>query len=275
MINDIIVSLSVGKARDVAGEFAISAARLFNAHLSAVAFVYDPVVAMPLSDGFGPPIMDTWRASRREAAAKAKAAFDTRAGVEGIAFDSRIVADETVETARQFGHLARHHDLSIVGQAKSDDDYPESMVIEAALFDSGRPVIIVPYSHRRDFACDRVMVCWDGSRPAARAVADALPILKRAKSVEVVTIDQKENRNALVGSDIAQHLARHKVKVELRPIIAPDIDVPNAILSHASDASTDLIVMGGYGHSRLREFMLGGATRGILESMTVPVLMAH
>ncbi len=123
---------------------------------------------------------------------------------------------------------------------------------------------------------DRVMVCWDGSRNAARAINDAMPFLSRAKAVDVVTIDTKEDKTGEIkGVDIAQHLARHGLNVELRRINAGDVDVANVILSDAADRDADFIVMGGYGHSRLREFVLGGATRGILSSMTVPTLMSH
>jgi nucleotide-binding universal stress UspA family protein len=102
-----------------------------------------------------------------------------------------------------------------------------------------------------------------------------MPVLKRAGAIDVVTIEPRERRNEIAGAEIAQHLARHGLKVELKPLVAPDTDVPNTILSYAADSSTDFIVMGGYGHSRLREFILGGATRGMLESMTVPTFMAH
>jgi nucleotide-binding universal stress UspA family protein len=120
------------------------------------------------------------------------------------------------------------------------------------------------------------MVCWDGSRAASRAVADAMPFLKKAKQVEIVIISSKPAKDSeLPGADLGQHLARHGLKVDIKRIISPDSDVPSTILSHAADSSADMIVMGGYGHSRLREFVLGGATRGLLESMTVPVLMSH
>jgi nucleotide-binding universal stress UspA family protein len=123
---------------------------------------------------------------------------------------------------------------------------------------------------------DRVLVCWDGSRSAARAIGDAMPFLARSKSIEVVTIARNEEpRDELAGADIAHHLARHKLKVDLKRIVTKDQDVASTILSHAADSGADLIVMGGYGHSRLREFVLGGATRGILGSMTVPILMSH
>jgi nucleotide-binding universal stress UspA family protein len=134
----------------------------------------------------------------------------------------------------------------------------------------------VPYIQKAGLKLDRVMVCWDGSRAAARAVADAMPFLHKAKQVEIVIIATgRPKSDEVPGADLGQHLARHGLKVEVKRITSPDIDVPSTILSYAADSSADMIVMGGYGHSRLREFVLGGATRGILESMTVPVLMSH
>jgi nucleotide-binding universal stress UspA family protein len=119
------------------------------------------------------------------------------------------------------------------------------------------------------------VVCWDGSRSAARATGDAIPFLKRAKAVDVVIVGDKPKSNEAPGADIAAALTRHGVKVEVKPIVATDIDAANVILSHAADTSADFMVMGGYGHSRFREFVLGGFTRSILSSMTIPVLMSH
>ena len=150
------------------------------------------------------------------------------------------------------------------------------MIITAAIFNSGRPVLIVPYIQTDGIRLNRVMICWDGSRNAARAIADAQPFLMRAKAIELVTVVSADIKSDEMGDvDIARHLARHYPKVEVANITATDLDVPNAILSHAADTSADFIVMGGYGHARLREFILGGATRGILATMTIPTLMSH
>ncbi|MGH6943153.1 MAG: universal stress protein, partial [Geminicoccaceae bacterium] len=122
------------------------------------------------------------------------------------------------------------------------------------------------------------VVAWDASRAAARAVSDALPLLERAKSVTVVSVNPRPNlfgHGEVPGADIALHLARHGLKVEVHRLEARDIDTANAILSYVADAGCDLLVMGGYGHSRLRELVLGGVTRTMLGEMTVPVLMAH
>jgi len=144
------------------------------------------------------------------------------------------------------------------------------------LFDSGRPVIFVPYIQKSGLKLDRVMLCWDGSRAATRAINDAMPFLEKAKQVELVIVSSKAGKaNELTGADMGQHLARHGLKVEVKRITSPDIDVTSTILSYAADSSADMIVMGGYGHSRLREFILGGVTRGLLETMTVPTLMSH
>jgi nucleotide-binding universal stress UspA family protein len=274
-MKDIVVNLSVGKPRDVAGEFAISVAGLFEAHLSGVAFAYEPPIGGTIFDGVTPSILDTWRAERREEAEQAKKRFDERARMAGLRFDSLLVADVVAGAAQAFGQMARNYDLSVVAQAEPDADMPEVLAVESALFDSGRPVLVVPYIQKTGIKLGRVMVCWDGSRNAARAIADAMPILQRASKVDVITVEAKERRNELRGAQIAAHLARHGLKVELKPIVAPDSDVANVLLSHAADSDTDLIVMGGYGHTRLREFVLGGATRGILGAMTVPVLMSH
>lgn len=275
MIKDILVNLSVGKPRDVAGEFALSAAALFDAHVSAVSFAYEAPIGGSIFDGLTPTIIDTWHNERKGEAEKAVRAFEERARLMSARVDSRVVSDEVASAAQAFSALARNYDLSVIAQADPDDDLPESLLIEAALFDSGRPVLVAPYIQTAGIKLDRVMVCWDGSRNAARAVGDAMPLLRRAGRVEVVTIDAKEQRKVLRGAHIAEHLARHKLNVELKPIVAPDSDVANVILSHAADSAADLIVMGGYGHTRLREFVLGGATRGLLDSMTVPVLMSH
>ncbi len=172
--------------------------------------------------------------------------------------------------------MGRRFDVIVVGQATRDKPMPEEVVDEGVLFDSGRPTIFVPFIQTAALKLDRVMVAWDGSRAATRAIGDAMPFLEKAKQVEVVVIGNKPPKSDEVsGADLGQHLARHGMKVVVKRITSPDIDVPSTILSYAADSSTDMIVMGGYGHSRLREFVLGGATRGILESMTVPVLMSH
>jgi nucleotide-binding universal stress UspA family protein len=275
MIKDIVVSLTVGKQRDVAGDYAISVAAAFGAHLSAVAVAYEPVVGGMLMSVPDASFLEQFRTENSRAAERAKREFDEAARRADINSDSIAFPATADEAARRFGEIARDYDLSVVAQAEPDGDIGETLAIEAALFNSGRPVLVVPYIHSTGLRLGRVMVCWDGSRSAARAVGDAMPLLRRVGAVEVVTIESRERRNEIAGAKIAEHLARHGLKVELKPVIGTDSEAAETILSHAADNAVDLIVMGGYGHSRLREFVLGGATEGMLRAMTVPTLMAH
>jgi len=274
MIKDIVANLSVGASRDVAPDFAVSVAATFDAHLTGVAFRYEPLA--PVADGFPAKAMQSQRIENEKAAKAAVAKFDEVARRATVSAESRI-ADVPVASAHNvFANIVRRFDLAIIGQPEPHKPALERLIVEAALFDSGRPVLIVPYIQRAGLKLDRVMVCWDGSRSAARAVADAMPFIVRAKAAEVVIVTSEPTKsNEMPGADIAHHLARHGTKVEIKPIVTAEIDVTSTILSHAADASADFLVMGGYGHSRLREFVLGGVTRGILTSMTVPTLMSH
>jgi nucleotide-binding universal stress UspA family protein len=172
--------------------------------------------------------------------------------------------------------MARQFDLSVIAQPEPDKSDLERLIVEAALFDTGRPLLVVPYIQRAGLKLDHLMLCWDGSRSAARAAADAMPFILRARAVEIVIVaSEPAKSDELPGADMAHHIARHGAKVELKRIVTAETDVASTILSHAADNSADFLVMGGYGHSRLREFILGGVTRGILGSMTIPTLMSH
>jgi nucleotide-binding universal stress UspA family protein len=276
MIKDIVVNLSVGASRDVATDFAVSIAATFNAHLVGIAFVYEPLLPMIDMYGIPPDIIESQRRENENAAKAAIAKFDDAARGAAFSAETRMIDVPVANAANMFGSIARRFDMSVLGQPEPDKPGPESLIIESALFESGRPVLVVPYIQKAGLALDRVMVGWDGSRSAARAVADAMPLLVRAKAVEVVIVSGEPTKSdEIPGADIAHHLARHGAKVEVKQIVATDTDVANTILSHAADAGSDLLVMGGYGHSRLREFILGGATRGILGSMTLPTMMSH
>lgn len=276
MIKDILVSVPAGATSGGAVNYAISVARTFDAHLTGLAFVYDPIVPGTVFDGVPANIVATYRAQIEKAAKAAVAKFDEAARGAGVSAESRL-AESGLDTLDQsFAQFARRFDLTVIGQVEPGNDTPEQVLPETALFGSGRPVLVVPYIQKAGLQLDRVLVCWDGSRAAARAIGDAMPLLARSKSIDVVTAMKSEGpRDELPGADIAHHLARHKLKVDFKRIVTKDQDVASTILSTAADLGSDMIVMGGYGHSRLREFVLGGATRGILGAMTVPVLMSH
>jgi nucleotide-binding universal stress UspA family protein len=275
MIKDIVVNLGLGE-HDPAGTFAVSLAEAFEAHLLGVAFAYEPVIPGSVMGGIPPDFIEAQRAESEQKARAAVARFEAAAKRSNLSVESRILTASISGAADQLGRIGRRFDMIVAGQPDRDAGVPDEIIDEGVLFESGRPVIFVPYIFKGAAKLDRVMVCWDGSRAAARAVADSLPLLKKAKQVEIVIVASgRPKSDEVPGADLGQHLARHGLKVDVKRITSPDIDVPSTILSYAADSSADLIVMGGYGHSRLREFVLGGVTRGLLESMTVPVLMSH
>lgn len=276
MIKDLVVSLSVGASRDAAGPYAISVAEAFGAHVAGVAFSYEPVIPPTIMGTIPASFVESQRDENDRAANDARAKFDEAARRAGVSSESRTLSASLAGSADRFATIARRFDLAVVGQAEPDRAAPEELIVENALFSSGRPVLIVPYIQKAELTLDRVMVCWDASRNAARAIADAMPFLKRARVIDVVIVaSERIKSDEIPGADIGQHLARHDLKVEVRRIVSPDTDVASTILSHAADTAADFIVMGGYGHSRLREFILGGATRGMLQAMTLPTLMSH
>jgi len=276
MIRDIVVNLQLGEDGGPAGDYALSLAGMLEAHLTGIAFVYDAIIPVS-SVGYIPrEVIDVQQRDNEAAAKAAIDRFTAAAARAGVAAEPVRVNADLANAGRYFSRVARHFDLAIVGQAEPEASAVQEMIAESTLFEAGRPVIFVPYIQKGPVKLDNVMACWDGSRAAARAIADAMPLLARAGRVEVVIITNEPGKqDEIEGADMGQHLARHKLKVEVVRIAGGGTDVADALLSHAADAGADFMVMGGYGHSRLREFVLGGATRSILGSMTVPVLMSH
>ena len=276
MFKDIVVNLSVRKGSKAVGDYAVSVAETLEAHLTGVAIAFVPSIP-GASLGYLP--IETIEAQQREnemAAEDAVDHFTAASAKAGVAAERRVLRTGFPAAAEQFSRIARRFDLAIVGQVEPDVNSVEAAIAESTLFDSGRPIVIVPYIQKAPLTLERVMVCWDGSRAAARAIADAMPLLERAGSVQVVIVASERGKyDQIEGADMGLHLARHGVKVEVTRIARGKIDVADALLSHAADCSADFMVMGGYGHSRLREFVLGGVTRSMLHSMVVPTLMSH
>jgi nucleotide-binding universal stress UspA family protein len=275
MIKDVIVNLGLGE-HDPAGEVAVSLGETFDAHVLGLAFAYEPVIPGAMMGSVPAEFIESQRAEASDKANAAVKRFEEIARRASISRDHRVLSATLSGASDQLGRLGRRFDIVVVGQPEREHAAADEIVDEGALFESARPVIVVPFIHKGGLKLDRVMVCWDGSRAATRAIADSLPLMKKAKQIEVVIVaNGRAKSDEVPGADLGEHLARHGLKVDVKRITSPDIDVASTILSYAADSSTDLIVMGGYGHSRLREFILGGVTRGILESMTVPVLMSH
>jgi len=276
MIKDIIVNLSVTKEGSVAGKYAVSVAAALEAHLTGVAFIYDPVVPISGAGYIPAEVIETQRDDNEAAAEAAIKSFTAASNQAGISAEPLMTSASLAGAGDHFARMARRFDLAIVGQAQPEVSGMEQVIGETTLFESGRPMIVVPYIQKAPFKTNNVMICWDGSRTATRAVADAIPIIGNSGRVEIVIVaNERGKQDEIEGADIGQHLARHGLKVDVHRISGGNIDVGDALLSHAADSGADLMVMGGYGHSRLREFVLGGVTRSIFESMTVPVLLSH
>ena len=276
MVKDIIVNLSVTKEGSVVGKYAVSAAAALEAHLTGIAFIYDPVVPISGAGYIPAEVIETQRDDNESAAEAAIKIFSTATDQAGISAEPLITSASLAGAGDKFARMARRFDLAIVGQAEPEISSMEQIIAETTLFESGRPMMMVPYIQKAPFKAENVMICWDGSRTAARAVADAIPIIRNSGRVEIVMVaNERGKQDELDGADIGQHLARHGLKVDVHRISGASIDVGDALLSHAADSGADFMVMGGYGHSRLREFVLGGVTRSIFESMTVPVLISH
>jgi len=275
VIKDISVSLRMGEQDSPAEKYAISMAAALKAHVAGIAFAYDPVEMRAQWGYMAAAVGEQWPDYKEQAAATLDR-FSEAAGRAAISFERIMAPVDLANAGDRFGGIARRFDLSIVAQPEAEKAAVEKMIVSGAIFDSGRPVVVVPYIQTAPFKLDRVMICWDNSRPAARAIADAMPVLGLARSTEVVTVVEGAlNEDEPDRADIGQHLTRHGLSVSINRIVREKIDVASALLSHAADSGADLIVMGAYGHSRLREFILGGVTQSMLRSMTVPVLMSH
>jgi len=273
----LLVHLDTSERAQTRVDIALRLARAFDAHVTGMfaTFVLDPR-SFYLTAGASEylALQRQTRDEQRGAIERLFRAELTRAGVEGEWIAPDEYADEAVI------HASRGADLVIAGQ--TDPEAPEASVgsrfPEDLVMMSGRPVLIVPYAGRCEPPGERVLVAWDGSREAARAVHDALPFLLRAARVSVVRVRTAgaPAPRRRPGIDIVDALARHGLHVDTAGVVSDaDETVGTALLSYAADAGYDLVVMGAYGHRRWQERILGGVTRTMFESMTVPVLMSH
>lgn len=208
--------------------------------------------------------------------AAARRAFEHATENQGISAEWRIAKGEAGQHAAMH---ARYADLAIVGQIDPErESILDPVPPEEVVLGAGRPVLVIPYSWPGVTVGERVLVAWNASREAARAVNDALPFLQRAKEVKIIVINPRRGvtgHGEEPGTDIAAHLARHGIRPDVDQTLSDELTVADTLLSRAADFGTDLVVMGAYGHSRAMETVLGGATRDMLRHMTVPVLMSH
>ena len=246
--------MSVPEANS-ASDYAISVAAALDAHLTGIVFLHGPIVPVSRA-GYVPPELELIERHNQAAVEAARESFTAASARAGVKAEPLTLSASLVSAGDQFGLIARRFDLAVVGQAEPETHAVEENIVEAALFDSGGPVIIVPYIQKAPLKLDHIMVCWDGGRAAARAIRDAMPFLRRGGSVEVVIVtNERGKQDQIERADIGAHLSRHGLNVAVKRMPLGDVDVADMLLSHAADEEVDFIVMGGYGHSRLREFV--------------------
>lgn len=260
-------------------EAAVPLARSMSAHLIGLSVV-PPFVVIPTMDGAGASItVDEHREAYRLEMAKVKATFER-------ATAQQTLLPEWRDGDAQFGTVAevivdQGHGADLIIASQADTEWSSSHLLEdpvRIVTESGRPLLLIPNNGARTLPPRRVTVAWNGRREAARALFDALPLLMQASDVDVVCLNpgtEKATSGDLPAAEICAALARHGVKCQASVATVPAADVGRDILRQAKAFGSDLLVMGCYGHSRLREFLLGGATRHVLAHMNLPVLMAH
>jgi nucleotide-binding universal stress UspA family protein len=254
--------------------YALSLSQQAKAHLTLQAASMRYAIPASLVGAFGAELVASEN-RRIEALAEAFAEkAKSRADLAGV---TTTVETPTLVYANLCDKLLAHarvHDLSILDMEK-DAAQRDRGLIEATLFESGRPVLIIPPGCET-FAAKRVLIAWDGSASAARAVGDALPFLLEADEVEILSISgEKDLSTTIAGADLAPHLARHGIAVTVRNVALTQPDVASEIRQAATTFGADLIVCGAYKHSRLREWLLGGVTQSLLKDCTLPTLMSH
>jgi nucleotide-binding universal stress UspA family protein len=258
-------------------EVAIALTMARRSHLDAVAIGYESMGGVGMLVGSGgaaiAAVVGAEQERAQERADAANSVFEVEAKLAEIAYGIRSFAAIPAEAGEAIGALARLYDMTIVLQPDSSKSSYDNDIPEAVLFNSGGPMLMVPYIHKGPLDTHHVGIAWDGSRLAARALRDAMPFLMGAKAVTVIAVNEQASETS--SDQLVGHLARRGIAARVQRLAVERGDVQAAILSIAAESEMGLLVMGGYGHSRLHERILGGVTRGMFESMTVPVLMSH
>ena len=273
-LKDLLVHVSSEQESEPAVDAALTLADQHDAHLTGLGI--RPPIDMPTYAMARLPdsVMEILEERERDRLKAAKGMFEAKVKQTGRENRSDWRTDSGI-VDEVLGLHARYFDLVVSVQHNPDiEDQRFSTIAEDVLLSGGRPVLVVPHIGAPATVGRKVIVAWNASREAARAVADAMPVLDSADTAEIF-IAGEQDIGDLPGADIATHLARHGTDVEVYRAVVDDTSVGDTLLNRVADIGADLIVMGGYGRSRFREFILGGVTRHVLQHMTVPVLLSH
>ena len=279
MFGSILVHIPTERPARPVIDVAISLTTARRTHLDAIAIGYETMSSAGLVVEAGANVAAIMEIERERAQERAEAAisvFGAEAKLAKIAYGTKALAATPVDAERTIGELARLYDLTVVLQPEPSNASYDNLIPQAVLFASGGPVLVVPYIHKGPLNARHVGIAWDGSRLAARALRDGMPFLTVAEAVTVITANENRWNAGKASTDqIVGHLVRCGIKANLERLTADRGNVHGIILSLVADSGIDLLVMGGYGHSRLQERILGGVTRGLFNSMTIPTLMSH
>lgn len=278
---DILVHIPTERSARPVIDASISLASMFGAHLDAIATAYvSTAAAYAMTANDAAAVAAVFEMEQEKAAERAETAlsiFKVEASKAGISRGWRVIADLPADAVISVGTAARLHDLSVVLQPDAEHRALDDMISTELLSHAGGPALFIPYIFRGAFTAKRIGICWDGSQPAARALRDARPFLAKADTLYAVCIGAAENEPSDASLEkLAVHLSH--VGLRVKPInlpSTPGAGIQPSLLSFAADESLDMLVMGAYGHSRLKEGIFGGVTREMLRSMTIPTLMSH
>lgn len=274
-IKDILVHVADGEAGAQCIDAAVKMAERQDAHVTGVYVLQIPAIPGYVEAQIGRDILAIQRAHYEESASVAQSAFEQTLSQAGLMHEWRCVEGTAAEVLALH---ARYSDLVVIARDTPVSAEGMGNLAQTVMLESGRPVLIVPPAGVGQSIGKHVMVAWNGGREAVRAVQDALPVLQRADRVDVIAVDPLEISAAhgdVPAADICVHLARHDVRAQAQSVASGGHEVGATVLERALVDGADLVVMGGYGHSRWREMVLGGATKHVLDHCKLPVLMSH
>ncbi len=277
MYKNLLVHIPTERSARPAVDGSISLAMSCGARLDAIATGFESVNVPFVAEG-GAAVASIVQLEYDRAMERAEAAlavFETEAKGAEISYNTRALAGTFGDVVATVAAAARLYDLTVVSQGESDWDVHDNRLPQELLLQTGRPLLMFPYTFRGAFKAARIGICWDGSRLAARALHDAMPLLAQADTLTAITLNASEVPEEASPIQLAKQMARNGLPMRTISLNADRGDVQASLLSIAADESLDLLVMGGYGHARMQETVFGGVTREMFRSMTVPVLMSH
>lgn len=279
-LNDILVHMDQTRGSVARVDAALRLARQQGARVTGLYVVPEPTALSLVSPWMARRAVDDLRQSMNTWADDACAGLRGKLEAAGLEGDCEIASVAEHETVSTIAERARFSDAVVVGQSDPDEPAPGGhQLAEQVVLTCGRPALVVPYIGLPDGFARRVLVAWDGGREAARALGDAIPILRKAETVRIIRVHPGAGSvdDSYWSGNLRAYLERHGVTAEVVGEVSPlgDVSVAELLLARAADFAIDLLVMGAYGHSRMRELVLGGVTREVFAQMAVPVFMAH